>query len=282
MSEPSYDATLPLHNAIRIPIFVEDEETKVYLENAFPNLLVSHEFISASGACGVLSRIQDYEQKHNKAKAFAIRDRDYGEDDSVNWARPNRRCFALRRHEIENYCIDSKAISAYASERLGQKLAPDEIGAYVRRYANDIVYAVSYNSLVSKLEQRVCRVFKHVSIYPKCNDALGDAEKLKTIISVEDAKDRISDIRFTGLESLEGELTAEISIMNNALSSSDNVWLKLFPGKEILKAIRCRFFASSPCDDSMVRFVAIYQQKNDSVSEDLKSLMSVVVEKSKV
>ena len=279
MSEVSYDPSLALNNAIRIPVFVEDDETKVYFENAFPELCISYEFIVASGTLGVASRIQEYSLKHHNSKAFGIRDRDYGDDDFPNWPNAKRCSFALRRHEIENYCLDWKAISSCASVRLNVKVEGGDIEAFARGYAKGITCAVAYNSLISKLEKEIhSSVLQCVRIYSKPYESLSSEEADKTIRSIEDVRARLSKIKAYAFSSVEDMLDTEIKRYMASLESGD--WLVLFPGKEILDAIRCRFFATSPNDDSLIRFVAQHQKANDCIAEDLTKLKDVIVGKS--
>ena len=279
MSEVSYDPSLALNNAIRIPIFVEDDETKVYFENAFTELCISHEFIVASGTFGVASRIQEYSQKHHNAKAFGVRDRDYGDDDSLNWCKAERCSFALRRHEIENYCLNWKFISLYASERLHIDVKMGDIESFAKDYAKGIAYAVAYNSMISKLEKEVhCSVLQCVRIYSKPYESLSAVESDKTIRSIEDARARLFKIKSHAFSFVEDMLDAEVARYMASLVSDD--WLVLFPGKEILDAIRCRFFASAPSDDSLIRFVAQHQKADGSIAEDLTRLKAVIVDKS--
>lgn len=281
MPEISYDASLPLTNAIRIPVFVEDEETMTYWENAFTDLLVTHEFVVASGSLGVSSRIQDHLRKHPDAFAFGIRDRDYDQDRHSDWCNPMSRSFVLRRHEIENYCLEWQAISEFARQRLNLHISSTDIAVFAREYALEIVYAVAYNSLICKLEREVCcAAFKQVEIYAKRSAHLNETERSKTILSCEDAHARLLQIRNFEFSTIDEKLNAEIDRYKEAIESAQNDWIVIFPGKEILAAIRCKFFARFPNDDSLIRFVAQYQRDNNSVPDDLKELKGIIVSRS--
>lgn len=280
MCKMSYDSTLSLDYLIRTPIFVEDEEAKIYLGTLLSNS-VQYTFEIASGVCGVMSRIQDFMRRHPKTMAFGIRDRDYDEDDSGNWQKTNRRCFALQRHEVENYCIDPQAIAGYLKEFKGISVDVDDISRFAYEYSKGIVFAVAYNSYMSELERDICRsCLKHVRIYSKSYDQLTENEKSHTIVTEQDALLSLSKFAAKDYHDIDVKFSQKLEMTKDCLSSVDGDWIKLFPGKEIVMAVWLKFVGNKDFDIGLVKYIAETQLKKDAMPTDIKALFDIIKQKS--
>lgn len=283
-SSGQIDTTLSLSHATRTPVFVEDTETAIYLENLFPELLTIAEFDVASGYFGVLSRIQDFELKHPGIKAFGIRDRDYRDCDTAKTDIPAKRNFLLDRFEIENYALEFEAIAAYAHDRLGKNISVDEISAFAEVYCSDIHYAVAYNKIISDLDVRMNRnVPEAARIYPKRYSSLSADERSHTVDSIDAGNLRFGDSSFAKLienDDARKELCeASIGRFQRVADEygamlTTGLWKVRFPGKEILSAIKCNLLDLPAKDQTLLRFVAEWQQSHSKRPEDLCRLMS--------
>lgn len=289
--KPSFDASLSLEHAVRIPIFVEDPETAIYFESLFPELATQYYFDVASGFFGVASRLQSHKEKHPESVAFGIRDRDYGQDESSKWKDVEQFNLSLRRFEIENYCLDWEALAHYSQERLSIALKPETIRMFAVEYAHDIIYAVAYNAMSWQSDSRFCKMLPSaVKIYAKPYSRLSELERTKTITTLQEAESLFDATDFSqflinggNVQTALTETRRQIALLSERyladLGAMDDVWIWTFPGKEILRAICAEFFNMGSDNQSVIRFVAEWQSKA-GVPSDLKELKDCIRRKS--
>ena len=93
-----------------IILWVEDELTRAYLSEIWNDSSVAY-FI-AGGHEGVNSIVKDAE-KAGFSNVFGLIDRDFRKSNAMEWMNPKKtfRTFILPVHEIENYLLDSDALS---------------------------------------------------------------------------------------------------------------------------------------------------------------------------
>lgn len=282
-------STADLGNLNRAVVYVEDAETASFLGKLFTTVRTVMEFVPAGGFMGVATRLQEVRTRTPTVKAFGLVDRDYRPDRSAKWQLATTRTFQLKRHEIENYALDWVAIASLAAQQ-GQSSAaitPTAVESYACQIANDYLYTVACNSYLAELE-RVIYINKphEMVVYPKPASTLTACEQKKTLLSLAAAINYLDQSKIVNLVrqkaptalSLSGlttSLNGHVTTFRAALNGGSPLWQEIYPGKEILRAIRCRWFAQMN-DEDFLKEIARVQVASNRIPSDLDVIVKAI------
>jgi hypothetical protein len=158
-----------------INLWVEDGVTRAYLSATWSSPDVA--FLIAGGNEGVRAIANDAQQS-NFNNVFGLIDRDFRPNNKPDWTNPNKtfRTFVLPVHEIENYLLDPRALTAIRLNTL--KKSEAEIDAFMKSAARRLSWWVACRKVVAELRDRFRSDFIPD---PKCPPVTSEAEARKHI-----------------------------------------------------------------------------------------------------
>lgn len=238
--------------AAPINLWVEDEVTRAYLDAVWND--PSIRFLIGGGSEGVQAIVNDAQQAGH-SNVFAVIDRDFRQTNKANWNNPaaNPRRFILPVHEIENYLLDSAALTGCRLNNLGR--AANEIESMMTVRAKTLCWWAACREVVAELRRRFRQEFLSD---PPCTVTSEDLARTHICQSSwfqglpqELARSRTEDIHQL-LASAHG--SAEQALTNGQ-------WRTEFAGKEILRDVGGRI-----CD---LTKIPGYAQNKSQFHEDL-------------
>lgn len=277
---PTNLSNSPLENIRRKTVYVEDNETASYLVKLFNDHASEVRFSVAGGCEGVKIRVAADNSNGSGMEVCGIVDRDYGPDCSSRWRDPRTKTFCLKRHEIENYALDWQALANVIGQT---SVTSRDIEEYVRLIAADYIYAIASNRYLAELERTIRRKKPcEKTVYPKRVVDLSAVELERTLKDCDAAvryieqSEIVSYVRTEGLRAFEGEVIRQdisnlVDELRQALESEE--WIEIFPGKELLKAVRCRWVESMSDEDLIKR---VGEVQSDNPPSDLRDIIDAI------
>lgn len=270
----------PLENIRRGTIYVEDIETASYLSKLFKDRTSEVRFSVAGGCEGVMIRVAADNSNNSGVLVCGIVDRDYGPDRSSKWGKPKTRTFYLKRHEIENYALDWQLLASVIDSG---SVGHHDIEEFVRSIATDYIYTVACNMYLAELERTIRRKRPcEKTVYPKRIADLSAVERENVLKDCDETvryieqSEIVSYVQTEGRDALNGDaIRMKICDLVYKIKQSleSNEWIDIFPGKELLKSIRCRWMASMS-DEDFIKSIGDAQSKNPP--SDLKTIIDKI------
>ncbi len=254
----------------RIKVYVEDSLTKEYLSIIWADSLSTLNIDVAGNVIAVRSLVA-YENA-NKEACWGIVDRDY------RWDAPAKKynIFTLRKHEIENYLLDAKAISK-SDFNAKQKLPEDAIQTKIDSFIRDNKFWFACCYLLSKLNLSVTEQFPPNPIRTR----ILDAQAIIAYINESGYHQSVSE----KLRTIDPQLiAAHVSkiIQDIEMIYTDNKQHDLFSGKEVFRDIRgilpgSNYADRQTMDIDLAKEIADYQVKAKRVPEELTSIKETIL-----
>lgn len=277
---PTNLSNSPLENIRRKTVYVEDVETASYLVKLFKDRSSELRFSVAGGCEGVMIRVAADNSNDSGMEVCGIVDRDYGPDRSSKWRNPRARTFCFKRHEIENYALDWQALANVIGQT---SVTSRDIEEYVRLIATDYIYTIACNVYLADLERKIrCKKPCEKTVYPKRIENLSSVELGKILKDCDEAvryikqSDLVAYIQAEGRNSfIEDAIRLDIcSIVSKLkLSLDSEEWIEIFPGKELLRSVRCRWMPSMSDEDFIKR---VGEAQSSNPPSDLKDIVDAI------
>jgi len=260
-----------------INLWVEDALTREYLSTLWNDSSVL--FLVGGGNEGVRAIVKDAEES-GFTSVFGLTDRDFRPTNKPAWNDPSRtfRTFVLPVHEIENYLLDSRALSASRFNNRG--LSETDIQAIIEEAAGRLCWWAVCREAVAELKRRFREPFVRD---PPC-----------TLNSHSAAKDHICNspwFQKLAAESARTKASDVDQLLNDSYQEAQNrlidgTWRIDFAGKEIFHEIGNRIFdrtknrGYSPTpmefDIDLAKDIAVSQVASSSVPIDLVDLRAAL------
>lgn len=215
---------------------------------------------------------------------FLIRDRDYLPPEIVQRyeKETSGRVFVLKRHEIENYLLDSLTISEVIAELLEQTITPDEVEDTLRDVARSLAGTVLRDMVTARLNS-------HFHLH---DCSIGSFEANREWLHAENgwdagivnaATDRFRTAFDEAARDVTGrarpeEVDRQVQLAKDEIlgSLAGPGWKELFPGKQVLERFGTRVgFPKGPVFiNALIRKLAGHQSR---VDPELRDIMSRIV-----
>ncbi|MGO9469382.1 MAG: hypothetical protein ACLQIB_28010 [Isosphaeraceae bacterium] len=260
-----------------INLWVEDETTRTYLAEAWADPAVA--FFIGGGNEGVTAVVNDAE-KAGYSNVFAVIDRDFRETNKSGWldARKTFRRFILPVHEIENYLLDARALSASRFNNLKRTVA--EIEELMHEKAARLCWWAACRDVVAELRKRFREDF--------VSDPTAEIDsKAEALAHVRDSRwfQRLADhARRTTEKDIQRLLSSARRRAGRSLR--DGTWTAEFAGKELLHDIASRIchrpgmpgYRPTPAefDEDIAKDIGAWQRQNKAVPPDLTDLLNAL------
>lgn len=245
----------------KITVFVEDELTREYLSTIWAFSLSKLSIICA-GNINTVRNLVAYHRANNDI-CFGIVDRDYRWADSDN----NGHIFTLKRHEIENYCLDVKAMHK-SSFNAKQNLSESRIGDIIGLFVNERKFWFACCYLLHKLDLLVKEGFPPHPPQTNIIDSQSIIAYINNCGYHADVTNRLNNINSTGIEAYVSGILADIE-----KHYTQNQQMVFFPGKEVFRHIRgylgSNYADGRTMDIDMAKEIGDYQVKTRSIPREL-------------
>src|SRR5271166_1570816 len=216
-----------------INLWVEDALTREYLSTLWNDPSVF--FLVGGGNEGVRAIVKDAEEA-GFAHVFGLTDRDLRPTNKPGWNDPSKtfRTFVLAVHEIENYLLDSSALSVSRFNNRG--LTEPDIRSIMETAASHLCWWAACREVVAELKRRFREAFVDD---PPC-----------TLNSHSEARDHICNspwFQKLDTESARTKAPDVDQLLNDSYREahnrlSDDSWRIEFAGKEILRVTGSQIF----------------------------------------
>ncbi|MEV0570708.1 AAA family ATPase [Dactylosporangium sp. NPDC050588] len=217
-------------------LLVEGPSDRDVLQAWFPQLATDPRVAVILGVGGDNSRLahilNEWVQKADRLgvrKVLFIRDRDELASNQIERLLSKGSVHVLNRRELENYLLDSQAISLTLPSKNGESIAPESIERFLREHANELRDRVVLKRVCARLG---ALVYVDHELRASLSSKGATAEELiDAVVERIPSRDQMAqDIR---------ELWAEES--RAVVESWDDEWASLAPGEELLVATWSEF-----------------------------------------
>jgi hypothetical protein len=259
-----------------INLWVEDEITRAYLSQLWndPNV----RFLIGGGREGVSAILVDAAAAGYN-NVFGVVDRDFGRSNYANWQTPGGtfRRFVLRRHEIENYLLDTPALHGCRFNNHG--LTETDIDEILDAEVARRCWWSACRSVIALIRERFHGNFMAHPTTPPVDSEL---EAIKHIVD----SDWFGKLPRRTDKTTEARVRKLLRRMHGRAQQMrhDGRWREEFSGKEFFRVIGNRIFnraAAGPnyrpspaeFDIDLAKSIALWQTANNSVPRDLEMLL---------
>ena len=266
--------------AYRGHLLVEDPRTYEYFSALFVNETSQIQVVPVGGSDGVQGLVNASWQRDARSPihAFGWTDRDFGLDNIAKWSDRNNHLFRGTFHEIENYLLDWDALSGC---ELAMRYGKGDVDyrAECHKIANGMLYEVICDHVLYNLRAEYCNGFPSDPSSSK-QSVCSRADVENYLINNNWLQGRSNTV---GILFSESELKTRIDVAEtlytDALSSTNDDWVKIFPGKEIFEQLRCKVYTGKRekggcvVDNDLVKSIASYQNLH-GVPNELSMFMA--------
>jgi hypothetical protein len=260
-----------------INLWVEDETTRTYLAEVWADPAVA--FFIGGGNEGVTAVVNDAE-KAGYSNVFAVIDRDFRESNKSGWldARKTFRRFILPVHEIENYLLDARALSASRFNNLKKTVV--DIEKLMHEKAARLCWWAACRDVVAELRRRFREDF--------VSDPAAEIESKAAALAHVCDSSWFQKLADQARRTTEKDIQSLLSSAHRRASRSlrDGTWTPEFAGKEILRDIGSRIChrrgmpnyrpTPSEFDEDIAKDIGAWQRQNNAVPPNLTDLLKAL------
>jgi hypothetical protein len=143
-----------LYKALPVYLWVEDEETRTYLETVWQDGVIG--ILVAGGLNNVDAAVKSA-RGDGLDHVFGLRDRDFGASNRPRWNEPAVHVFAADAFEVESYFLDANAMAGCVVNSSGKTSV--EIEAEILRVAGTLGWWMSCRRTIAGIRDRVAAGF---------------------------------------------------------------------------------------------------------------------------
>jgi hypothetical protein len=229
------------------------------------------------GVEGVSAAVREAESS-GIPNVFAYIDRDYRSSNRARWSSPEShfRRFVSSAHEIENLLLDSDAMAGCSLNTHAR--TAEDIGRRLRERAEQLAWWAACRGIIADIREHV---FGEFISHPTCEDVPNEDAAYEYVGNhgwwpgIRGYLSGVSD------SSLRQSL---IDCHANVLQSlSGDVWLREFPGKELLRHVRGWVYdppnrrePTSILDSDFAKAIGQWQVENNAIPAELDELLAAL------
>lgn len=148
MTTPRTDLIDALYNVAPIILWVEDELTKIYLNEVWNAPTIG---ILVGGGHEIISAVVEDAKRRGRDFVFGLRDRDFGPTNRPRWNDPTTKMFTLETFEVECFLLDPQSIAA--CDLNTSTRADPEIQQKILQIAQDFDWWMACRHVISNLRE---------------------------------------------------------------------------------------------------------------------------------
>jgi hypothetical protein len=235
-------------------LWVEDEETRTYLETAWQD--AEFGFFVAGGSENITAAVHAA-RKDNLPHVFGFKDRDFGASNRAKWSDPNVTVFTSEAFEVENLLLDARAMAGCELNTTGKEA--DDLDREMQGLASKLDWWMACRRAIVGLRDAVATQFiEHPSLanVRSLTDAINAITASPWWVKV-----RPNIAAATTPAQVQASLTQHHALYTAMLANGD--WRTHFSGKEIFHEMRSHVWTKKmrPNPEGLLDFVKAVAHK---------------------